>query len=161
MQKIDLAFKLYNDALELSRQIGNKEMEAESLIHIAEIYVQRGVLQHILAEKCLLEAKTLLRQLGDLSTLEKCSFILIKMRYQRLFPHFYDMIRASAYNFCDMCRLRDWKNRCAPFWMRIDYVREIEETEPLEYLLKPPKSNTYNFTKKNCILTLKPRPPLH
>lgn len=160
MQKVDLAYKLYNETLILSRQIGNKEKEAESLIHLAQIYIQRGVLQHGLAEKYLLEAKTLLRELGDLSTLERSSFILIKMRYERLFPYFFDMLRMSNFNFCDMCRLREWKNRCAPFWMKMDYVREVEETEPLEYLLKPPTSEIYNFNKKNRLCLFRPKPPL-
>lgn len=154
------AFRLYNDALNISRQIENKEMEADILIHIAQIYIQRGVAQHNLAEKCLLEAKTLLRQLGDLSSLGKCSFVLIKMRYQRLLPYFVDLMRSSLIHFPDLCRLREWKNRCAPFWMQLDQVRYIEESEPIEYLLRPPASDIYNFNAKPQGKCFKPSRPI-
>lgn len=147
-QENNLAFKLYNEALSLSRRIDSKEMEADSLIRIAQIYLQRGVQQHNLAEDCLMEAKRLLRQLGDTSTLSKCSYILIKMRSQRLFPFFADLIRMSLQHFPDMCRLREWKNRCTPFWMQLDQVREREETEPLEQLLRPPTLEAYKFYTK-------------
>ncbi|ALC44383.1 CG31798 [Drosophila busckii] len=112
---IEKAISSFKRALRLSRLYDHKEQEAEILLNLGKLFA-RDTQKTNIAKKCYNQAKSIYIDYNDTHSKKTAVFLMAKLMADEITPLYMAMLKASSSQYCAFYNLRQWKNRCRPFW---------------------------------------------
>uniref|UniRef100_A0A0K8WCB9 Uncharacterized protein n=1 Tax=Bactrocera latifrons TaxID=174628 RepID=A0A0K8WCB9_BACLA len=126
MAKLRLAVLLARH-LELSKLLGL------ALLQVAKIYMKTPSKYH-LAENALREARDSFQDEEDSENKRCVKYMVALLQSISNEKTYIDIIKNSQFNFCDLYKLRKWKNQAKPFWKRRGTITFIKSFTTLSLL---------------------------
>ncbi|SPP85496.1 uncharacterized protein LOC117587641 [Drosophila guanche] len=130
----DKAISSYKKALRLSRLYSHKDTEAEILLHLGKIFA-KDTQKTSIAKKCYEQAKRIYVDFNDDHSLKTTNYLLAKLMADEITPLYMAMLKSSTTRYCAFFNLRQWKNRCRPFWKKLGNEIIKQEIDDIYCLL--------------------------
>ncbi|XP_068146619.1 uncharacterized protein [Drosophila tropicalis] len=134
----DKAISSYKKALRLSRLYNDQKSEANILLHLGKIFA-KDTQKLCLAKKCYEQAKHIYIDFNDMISKKMVNYLLAKLMADEITPLYMAMLKASTKQYCAFFNLRQWKNRCRPFWKKLGDEIKKQEYEDIYCLLDEEK----------------------
>lgn len=115
---VDKAISSFKKALRLSRLYDHKDHEAEILLNLGKLFA-RDTQKTGIAKKCYNQAKNIYIDFNDTHSKKTAVFLMGKLLADEITPLYMAMLKASSSRYCAFYNLRQWKNRCRPFWHKL------------------------------------------
>ncbi|XP_037708937.1 uncharacterized protein LOC119546593 [Drosophila subpulchrella] len=139
-EHVDKAISCYKRALRLSRLYTHRDLEAEILLHLGKIFAKDTQMTSI-AKKCYEHAKRIYVDFNDQHSRKMANYLQAKLMADEITPLYMAMLKSSTTRYCAFFNLRQWKNRCRPFWKRLGDEIIKQETDSIYCLLDEEKED--------------------
>lgn len=139
-EHVEKATSCYKRALRLSRLYTHRDLEAEILLHLGKIFAKDTQMTSI-AKKCYEHAKRIYVDFNDLHSRKMANYLQAKLMADEITPLYMAMLKSSTTRYCAFFNLRQWKNRCRPFWKRLGDEIIKQETDSIYCLLDEEKED--------------------
>ncbi|XP_023171345.2 uncharacterized protein LOC111599799 [Drosophila hydei] len=140
---IDKAISSFKRALRLSRLYEHKDHEAEILLNLGKLFA-RDTSKTGIAKKCYNQAKKIYIDFNDTHRKKMAVFLMGKLLADEITPLYMAMLKASGSRYCAFYNLRQWKNRCRPFWMTLGNEIIKQESNAIYCLLEEENEDPRN-----------------
>jgi len=137
---VDKAISCYKRALRLSRLYTHRDLEAEILLHLGKIFAKDTQMTSI-AKKCYEHAKRIYVDFNDQHSRKMANYLQAKLMADEITPLYMAMLKSSTTRYCAFFNLRQWKNRCRPFWKRLGDEIIKQESDSIYCLLDEEKED--------------------
>ncbi|XP_017033907.1 uncharacterized protein [Drosophila kikkawai] len=134
------AISCYKRALRLARIYSHRDLEAKILLHLGKIFAKNPQMTSI-AKKCYEHAKRIYVDFNDQHSRKMANYLQAKLMADEITPLYMAMLKASSSRYCAFFNLRQWKNRCRPFWKRLGSEIIKQETDSIYCLLDEEKED--------------------
>lgn len=132
---LDKAISNFKRALRLSRLYDHRDAEAEILLNLGKLFA-RDVEKTGIAKKCYNQAKGIYIDFNDTHSKKTAVFLMGKLLADEITPLYMAMLKSSNSRYCAFFNLRQWKNRCRPFWKQLGKEIIKQETNNIYCLLQ-------------------------
>ncbi|XP_030377381.1 uncharacterized protein LOC115626222 [Scaptodrosophila lebanonensis] len=139
-QRPEEAIVNYKKALRLSRIYDHRDHEAEILLALGKIFA-KDTHRLSLAKRCYEQAKNIYIDFNDIYRKKTAVYLMAKLKADEITPLYMAMLKASQSRYCAFFNLRQWKNRCRPFWKRLGDELIKQETDHIYCLLDEEKED--------------------
>lgn len=137
---MDKAISSYKRALRLSRLYSHKDLEAQILLYLGKIFAKDTQMTSI-AKKCYEHAKRIYVDFNDQHNRKMANYLKAKLMADEITPLYMAMLKASTTRYCAFFNLRQWKNRCRPFWHHLGDEIIKQERDSIYCLLDEEKED--------------------
>jgi len=137
---IEKAISSFKKALRLSRLYEHKDHEAEILLNLGKLFA-RDTQKTGIAKKCYNQAKSIYIDFNDTHSKKTVVFLMGKLLADEITPLYMAMLKASSSRYCAFYNLRQWKNRCRPFWHKLGDEIIKQESNNIYCLLDEEKED--------------------
>ncbi|EDV31104.1 uncharacterized protein Dana_GF14717 [Drosophila ananassae] len=137
---VDKAISSYKRALRLSRLYSHKDLEAQILLYLGKIFAKDTQMTSI-AKKCYEHAKRIYVDFNDQHKRKMANYLKAKLMADEITPLYMAMLKASTTRYCAFFNLRQWKNRCRPFWHHLGDEIIKQERDSIYCLLDEEKED--------------------
>ncbi|XP_064544968.1 uncharacterized protein LOC135432986 isoform X1 [Drosophila montana] len=137
---MDKSISSFKRALRLSRLYDHKDHEAEILLNLGKLFA-RDTQKTGIAKKCYNQAKNIYIDFNDTHSKKTAVFLMGKLMADEITPLYMAMLKASSSRYCAFYNLRQWKNRCRPFWLKLGDEILKQESNNIYCLLEEEKED--------------------
>ncbi|KAH8419508.1 hypothetical protein KR222_000900 [Zaprionus bogoriensis] len=141
---LDKAISSFKRALRLSRLYDHKDHEAEILLNLGKLFA-RDTQKTGIAKKCYNQAKSIYIDFNDTHSKKTAVFLMGKLLADEITPLYMAMLKASNSRYCAFFNLRQWKNRCRPFWLQLGTEMMKQEANSIYCLLEEEQDDPVNI----------------
>ncbi|EDV97205.1 uncharacterized protein LOC6556719 [Drosophila grimshawi] len=137
------AISSFKRALRISRLYHLKNQEAEILLNLGKLFA-RDTQTTGIAKKCYIQAKSIYIDYNDNHSKKTAVFLMGKLLADEITPLYMAMLKASSSQYCAFYNLRQWKNRCRPFWLKLGDEIIKQESNNIYCLLQEEQDDPKN-----------------